>query len=351
LNKIKDIEVLRAIAVTYTLIAHRYNLFFWEAPYSNVFDHYFSFREGVDVFFVISGFVITKSLYPLLKNDKNRLQIIKQFWIKRIFRLAPSAWFWALITYALGMCTLSQLSAALLNFMNVYEYIHNSATPVSHYWSLSLEEQFYLMIPLIFLLPFTAMKPILLGLCVLQILLHRPVGGSLWFVRSDALLLGVLMALTMEMNWRKKLNPIFLNNKILSWGALIFLLMLLSIAGALNQGRYIWCGQGIVTLIAGCLVWVASFDKSYTMPNGYLKNTLVWVGARSYAIYLVHPLCFTLMPAQWRFYGITPGLHEYLYTGYAIIFVGILSELNYRLIETPIRAFSSGIFIKESHHI
>ena len=346
MQRIKDIEVLRAIAVLYTVVAHRYTLLFWQHPHADRFNHYLSFREGVDIFFVISGFVITRSLWPILKDQKDilrRLQIIRSFWIRRVFRILPSAWFWAILVYTLGLASFSQLLAANLNYMDIYDWrFPIEGTPISHYWSLSLEEQFYLVIPLLFLIKPRALKWTLIGVCIAQMLVRRPVGGSLWFMRSDALLMGVLIAMSLEMPWRQKLEPAFLgSNRICTWVGVLGLLGMLSAFGAANQEKHFWCAQAFVSICAALLVWVASFDKSYIMPECQLKKALVWLGARSYAMYLVHPLCFMLVRvgwARWEPVGTVFDDGYILYfCGSAMALVLLFSELNYRLMEVPLR--------------
>ena len=120
---------------------------------------------GVDVFFVISGFLITS----LILNDveKNAFSL-KDFWIRRIRRIVPAASIMVLSTLAAGYFLLlpedlKELgkSAIAQSFMgsNFYfwsnggYFARNSETePLLHTWSLAVEEQFYLVFPLLILL-------------------------------------------------------------------------------------------------------------------------------------------------------------------------------------------------------
>ena len=96
----QEIEVLRAVAVLFVVIEHLPGLIFWESPFLNKVTSNFSFWSGVDLFFVISGFVISQSLIWQLTSteDQNIITKIKSFWIRRIYRVIPSAWIWLFIT-------------------------------------------------------------------------------------------------------------------------------------------------------------------------------------------------------------------------------------------------------------
>jgi peptidoglycan/LPS O-acetylase OafA/YrhL len=156
-----DIQALRAIAVSSVVLYH-----FWPDLVRGGF-------VGVDIFFVISGFLITQHLVGELRRT-GRI-VLTQFWARRIRRLLPAAF------AVLGVCVLMVLflmpsvvweenlqeiraSAAyvenwLLGFHAV-DYLAAGNTPsiVQHYWSLSVEEQFYLVWPLLLLLAVGALR-------------------------------------------------------------------------------------------------------------------------------------------------------------------------------------------------
>ncbi|PPF89759.1 acyltransferase [Subtercola sp. Z020] len=146
------IQGLRAIAVLLVVIYH-----FWPGRLTGGY-------IGVDVFFVISGFLITQQLSrELERTDRIRLPT---FWAKRVRRLLPAALL-VLLFSAVMTLTLMPLSALAENVREIlastfyvenwalaassvdYLAAANDASLVQHYWSLSLEEQFYLVWPIL----------------------------------------------------------------------------------------------------------------------------------------------------------------------------------------------------------
>ncbi|QFU99065.1 Putative O-acetyltransferase [Luteimicrobium xylanilyticum] len=147
----RDIQGLRALAVTLVVLSH-----FWPGRLTGGY-------VGVDVFFVISGFLITSHL---LTNPPQRWRDLGAFWGRRVRRLLPAATLVLLASLvgsvlflpATALPRIAHETTAAALYVENWSLASSSTdyfaaddlpTPVQHYWSLSVEEQFYLVWPLV----------------------------------------------------------------------------------------------------------------------------------------------------------------------------------------------------------
>lgn len=147
-----EIQGLRAVAVLVVVLYH-----LWPHRLTGGY-------IGVDVFFVISGYLITSHMYRDARNG-SRVALLR-FWARRIRRLLPASMFVLLVSLlgvflwlpsTLWEVAARQVGASALYVQNWilagdsvdYSAMHNDATAVQHYWSLSVEEQFYFVWPLL----------------------------------------------------------------------------------------------------------------------------------------------------------------------------------------------------------
>lgn len=342
MKRIDDIEFLRAIAILFTLVAHLPVLIGGSEKW-NLITSVFTFGAGVDLFFVISGFVITRSL---LAQDRHSFgQLALPFWIRRAWRILPAAWLWLALPLlatayfnksgAFGKfdANLSDAFAAFFQYANIHQHncynvIPKTAVcaeggfPFGVYWSLSLEEQFYLLFP--FLIYFTPRKylPWVVALIVLSQLFIPRVHTLLWSIRTDGLMIGVLIALlgkTVTM-----MRP-----------GLVFAALCLGLA--VTPSLHIPFTTGLLALFSGILVFFASQDKGYTSFR--LFKPTIWIGSRSYALYLLHLPIYCLTQELW--YRMKPAVFgwrfEPLFAITAIALLYVFAELTYRMVENPLR--------------
>ena len=352
-RKILDIEVLRGIAVLFVVIHHaNLNLFSWPNPGLAQFYAYFGGRCGVDLFFAISGFVIARDLLPKLQQAdlSDRPQLIIAFWVRRAWRLLPSAWLWLFVTLLLVFAyndshafggiranieaTIAGIvQAANLRFAEAYGNYEYGASFV--YWSLSLEEQFYIALPLLALL---MRKYLVYAIGVIALLQLIDPGRSAF--PTGALCLGVLLALFSRRPEYAVARPTFLANRASSLGFILLLMVLLLTLGSTHLGITTY-RLSFVDVLSAALVLVASYDSDLIFHRlNFIRRPLIWVGERSYAIYLTHIPCFFIVRETWyRFTGGTaPSQEQFLlFSASAAGMILILSELNYRLIEIPLR--------------
>lgn len=356
-KRIMDIEVLRAIAVLSVLFHHlQDSLFAGPVPFLEAITARFQLWWGVDLFFAISGFVIARSLLPALQGCTSREEFWQQtrdFWIRRAFRLLPSAWLWLLLILLASLflnqsgafgtlqANLQATLAGFLQFANFrfadsffrYEY---GASFV--YWSLSLEEQFYMLLPLFILVFRKRLVWALLVLVALQLFTLRT--PWLMVIRTDALALGILLAIWSGRPSHARWEPRLLRHSWLGVPLLIGIGLILSVLGT-EPYTFTSYRIGAMAVLCAVLVWVASYNRDYLFPRGPLKNLLTWVGSRSYGIYLIHipayllvrELCFRLQSMGLP----SPAGHPIATLIIAATLIVLLSELNYRFIEKPMR--------------
>ncbi|WP_116963006.1 acyltransferase family protein [Fastidiosibacter lacustris] len=334
-----DIDGLRAIAVLLVIFYHLQWSFF-SAGFL-----------GVDVFFVISGYLITLHISQSLFLEKFSL---KQFYLKRMRRILPAllfllvvtsffAWLFLLPDALLGYT--KSLLAALLSFSNIYfynsfnfGYFATDASVISllHTWSLGVEEQFYIIWPLLLLVCFrvkssylmlSVMASIILFLSLfLYITIDSNMAYYMPFTRAFELLFGAILALFSKQI--KLVKSILIANVLSLVGIVIILLPAIMLSK--SDFPSFWAVVPCVGVVL--IIFTGGLQKSYTpYVNKVLAlKPLVNVGLISYSLYLWHwPIIAYL---NYLSISITP------YTGIAVILASILmASLSYFLVEKPLR--------------
>jgi peptidoglycan/LPS O-acetylase OafA/YrhL len=340
-----DIEGLRAVAVTMVLVHHT-----GVGVLSGGF-------AGVDVFFVISGFLITSLL--LRELDRSATVSVSAFYARRVRRLLPAASLVILVTLALGWWVLPSsarpelgtdgIAAALyvLNWVlaaRSVDYLAQGAavSPLQHYWSLSVEEQYYVVWPLAILLAVAVSRR--LGWRPRRVLLAVvAVGGlaslawSLWLTHASPatayfvsttrvweLAIGSLLAFAAGalrgLTRRGSVLLAWSGLAAIAWTAVFF------------SERTSWPGAAALVptlgtaavIAAGCSRHGGGADRVLGLPP------LTWVGGRSYGIYLWHWPLIVLALARW------PGLPTWTVVGVGLLAVP-LAVLTKRWVEDPLR--------------
>lgn len=329
----KDINGLRFIAV-FSVVSGHY--------FPNLVPQGFL---GVDIFFVISGYVITQLLFKMEKESASSFLI--EFYGKRIRRLIPALLFVvtvSLLAFSLLVIQVDEAVSktgayALLGVSNIYLWRYGpdyfslpaSQNPFTHTWSLGVEEQFYALYPIFFFLcwkltkerRFMTLVMIVGTTSFLSLILNIGFTDSKTnFVfysmptRFWELGAGVLVSLLVSKN-------VEIGNKLGNYRLFVFLI-LLSIF-FLNSGIEV-CNQIIAVMATSYLLFPGSKD----IATNFLSNDKInWIGDRSYSIYLIHwPV---LVLANYLF-----GLGVFKNV-LCIIVTVLLSALVYRFIENPFR--------------
>lgn len=359
-GRIDDIEILRAVAIIITVYAHfGASLLVWGDPTYKFLLQYIDYWAGVDLFFVISGFVIARDLLKRLEATTDHgefWRITFAFWIRRAYRILPSAWLWLIImlvgtaffnrnlawgnfrdNFVDAVAILTQV--ANIHFYNCTVLKEGVCGNGGVYWSLSLEEQFYILLPIAFLAFRARFKVFLFGLVLFQIFLFRQ--HTLWgYIRSDALALGVLLAIASRGQIYQLTEPVILRSKFAGIASSLVLILLL-MAMSSDITRIVPFIAGMVALLCAALVYIASYNQSYILPIPVLRPVLIWIGTRSYAIYLIHiPVFFFTRELWFRLTGEGPYFspaYFWPFTLTALPLILILAELNFRWLEVPFR--------------
>ena len=349
---IRDIEVLRAVAVLGVIIQHMHGNLFPRFAADSTMSHFFSSGwVGVDLFFAISGFVIARSLIPrtaAARTNKQFRTVSYRFWITRLFRLAPSAWLWLIVILVLCLCynqsgvfgdlktNVYWTVSGLFNFSNYLfvQYFGEHKPGASFvYWSLSLEEQFYLLFPFVLWLFRRYVGWFFAGLVLWQIFEPRGLYGMMF--RTDAIALGVLVGLSHQ-------HPVCLRVRAalaqgMSRGLILLLLCALFFLGSFSQGD-LPLQVGLVALVSGVLVWLCAGELDVFAGNGKPSRVFLWLGQRSYAMYLIHiPAMFFIRETAFRF-DRTPAEAPVSSAIIALVLIIVLAAANYRWLENPLRS-------------
>ncbi|WP_080492229.1 acyltransferase family protein [Burkholderia ubonensis] len=366
-RKNQEIEALRGVAVILAVISHVGNLLFWS---DRIEKSQLAFWGGVDVFFAISGFVIASAFAQRIRYANEHGNFIREvgaFFVRRIFRIWPTAWLWILVMLFMSLhfnatgifgspeANIADLKSIVLNIANIHFAICLDQTDGARlcgsngqYWSLSVEEQFYLMFPLLILLPrnwffwLTALVVIGWQAALIAMDWQAP---FLYLMRVDSIFLGVALAWFASCRAYKTLEPSYAKG-LYAMPVLTFLLLV----SRYHPGEYRPYTM-MVSLIGAVMVWMASYDRSYLIGEGWARHLLAWIGARSFAIYLIHNPVFWFtrelwlrrMPTAHYDHHFTP-----LFVCTALPLILILAEVNYRIVEQPLRALGSRIAMKFS---
>lgn len=357
-KRIEEIEVLRGIAVLAVFVYHGAALLYSPGVLAATIRS-LHLELGVDLFFVISGFVISRELIGSIEAARAQgtmRSVVYAFWTRRAFRLLPSAWL-SLAVLILIAFFYNSSGAAGSKWGNVWDALYAAVhlanfhwyqcmwasaqcgvNPV--YWSLSLEEQFYLLLPLVLVALGPRSIYFFVIACVVQIFTVRNGWSATWIIRTDGLLMGVLLGYFSKTRAYEHVLMEAFKVRPLMWIASLAILVLVPWNPTAHP---LWIG--ITAIFAGVLVLLASADKGLLMPAGVLRTALTWVGSRSYAIYLFHvPVNLFVLESANRFLdtpSLAAGKYNALLVASSFLLTMGLSNLNFRFVETPFRKVGS----------
>jgi peptidoglycan/LPS O-acetylase OafA/YrhL len=292
-DRIPSLDGLRAISITLVLVSHLAGTrhFAMSAAQGNIF----ALGElGVHVFFVISGYLITRLLLEEL--DRRQHISIGRFYLRRTLRIFPP--YYTLIAVLVAAQAAGWLELAPHDAVRALTYTSNydagRSWYIGHTWSLSVEEQFYLLWPAVIILAGTR-RAIVVAACAVLLAPIIRVGswelmrwaadgiGHRFETVADAIAIGCLLAGTRAWLHRSRMYMRALASPL-------FAIVPLAVLGAnlLHDHPVVYFGLGftIVNLgVVACLDWCVTYADG-SVGRALNAAPLVFVGQMSYSLYL-----------------------------------------------------------------
>jgi peptidoglycan/LPS O-acetylase OafA/YrhL len=306
-RRIPQLDAIRGIAILVVMF-HNEQAAFPSLHLSRVFA---SGWMGVDLFFVLSGFLIT----GLLLDAKGSYGFFRNFYARRCLRIWPL--YYAVILFMFVAVPLLRPAQATMIFERsspwwAYPfYLQNFLVPVSEdavgplgvTWSLAIEEQFYLVWPLVVRYLSTArLRAVCLTVIIVSPFLrlylsteHLDLYTNV-FCRLDGLMWGAFVAALVR-------EPTFEPGRhgTLAWAALMIALPLALTTDGRNQE---WLVCSLSVLAWAGLVYLALFSSAVWLQRILSNRALVFTGTISYGLYLLHKLPFDLIKGHDVRYGV-----------------------------------------------
>ena len=330
---------------------------------------------GVTVFFVLSGYLITSLL--LIEYDRSSTINLPQFWLRRVRRLFPAIAFviicmaavFTIFDHSLLTKLREDMWAALLWFTNWWYIFRDvsyfdalgAPSPLTHFWSLAIEEQFYLIWPVLLLIAHKLgmkrdhMRNATLVLALLSALemavLYSPDAdpSRVYYgtdTRAFSLLIGAWLAFvwpSAQLGSDEEVKVAPQTRTILDAigaGALVALVLIMALVDGTSPFMYrggILLASVITAVIIAVIVHPAS-----VLGKVFAFKPFVWVGLRSYGIYLWHfPLLLLITPVS----AIDEPAWWVRLIEVAIVFA--CAAFSYKFVEDPIRHGAIGTFVKQ----
>jgi peptidoglycan/LPS O-acetylase OafA/YrhL len=320
---------------------------------------------GVDVFFVLSGYLITSLL--LRQLDRGHIEVF-DFWTRRMRRLIPAllvvigvvvAW-GAVVAPAVsrdalrGDITATLFYVANWHFISTSTYFANDGvvSPLQHMWSLAVEEQFYLVWPLVLVLTALVVRQprrrtiavgVIAGAGIVASAIRL---GTLWasagqnraYLGTDSRmfepLVGALLAVLMT-SAPVRARVTRSHRLLLAVGGIGLAWGLATLGGPDGATRGYANGGAVVVAVSTAAVIAAIATRASTVTHALALPAIAYLGRLSYAMYLWHwPLqVWTERYGWWDLTGLSMPLRAFVLT----VLTVALAALSYHLIEAPIR--------------
>ncbi|WP_071787672.1 MULTISPECIES: acyltransferase [Enterobacter cloacae complex] len=346
-EKNNDLQILRGIAIMMVIFQH----YKWRLPSADWYAdsvNYLSMWAGVDIFLALSGFLMYRVISREFSKSGHTFSAFKSFFIKRIFRLYPALIFWVAVSIPVawyvapffnadGPLALKAALPSLLAYSNFYWYncvVNGSVCGSSDLsgitWSLSLEWQLYI---LLFIAMFFFSKKTLPAILAIVFIISCVMSSDpvqvkslVWWIRPQSFILGVAISLASQ-------HTEILLSRIIRIAILAASLVLICVLP--NQLPHVLLPLTVGVLGALCVLLCINGD---IFGRSIFSNILLWIGDRSYSLYLCH---LTVIHAFAKLIRDTDSLsfinnNGYIALAICISLLAITSHLSYKYIETPL---------------
>lgn len=345
-NHILQLDGIRFFAIFFVLIAHWLQ---WQSGFFLL--KHAEFVHGVTLFFVLSGFLITRILFTnRLKYENHQMptfELFKSFYIRRFLRIFPIYYLTIALLFIIDFKDIKEIYLYLISYTtNIHQSITNShLDAANHFWSLAVEEQFYILWPFVIIFtPLRHLKSVIIGFIVISIATRAYIfyeQGWAWMALDyfplscfQSLAIGGLIAYwtVMKSDWLTKLNQPWI-----IWTAIGLYVVFMYTQSVLEwKASKAYIDRLFFSLVAGLIIIRASLGAFKHLSAWVLENKFVlYCGKISYGMYVYH----MFMPDLFNFIGPKIGfLATNKYSQFVVYFAltFLLSHLSWKLIENPI---------------
>jgi peptidoglycan/LPS O-acetylase OafA/YrhL len=345
------LDVLRGLAISIVVFYHNFGSV-----------SFFRFGwMGVDLFFVLSGFLIT----DLLLKSRETKFYFRNFYVRRVLRIFPLYYLVLLAFYILSPIlfsekgpdtTFSYYNENKLWFWSYFQnwlMVHKGPAPVpflSHFWSLAVEEQFYIFWPILifFVKNLDRLKKVILGLIGLAVVVRictwaaHPHEVEVFYcntlTRMDSLLVGCFLAVHLKQGKEISISTI----KVILLSFIMLIVASLAIFGNVRQDNMLFptVGYSISAAFFGAILYLLVRHETHLLP--WLKHlkALSFLGKISYGMYVYHIPIYLILN---YLISLVIDDHSMSFLGHALVvsvlsllFTIIASTISFYFLEKPI---------------
>lgn len=336
-----QLDTLRALAVFCVLISH------WFPEHHKLRIFPFGYA-GVTLFFVLSGFLISEILIKSreIAEEKNQSKFhsVKQFYIRRTLRIFPIYYITLFILYILNVNNIRDIFFWFLFYAsNIYFFsIHSYAGYLSHFWTLAVEEQFYIIWPFVILfIPKKYLFKSIIGIILVgplfrALMFFINLGNPGFYTFSEVLTpscmdsFGLGAVLAYYRIYKNNIPESYI--RIVKLLFLIYIFILTILIFFLPSLIRVFFLNFNLSLIFLLLIYKTSIGFTGFLKIIFENKILLYLGKISYGMYLFHK--FT--PPIYSYFELPPIQNLYLRMIVLTLLLIFISSLSWYLIEKPI---------------